>query len=98
MDREQCLLILEGHVVDPNMRQLIRHFLDEARNVCRTSGNYGTPFKAGCGVTQGGPLSAKLFTIYGGCGGREWLRILERGDGPGGERAGRDNVDPFCDL
>ncbi len=76
MDREQCLLILEGHVVDPNMRQLIRHFLDEARNVCRTSGNYGTPFKAGCGVTQGGPLLAKLFTIYGGCGGREWLRIL----------------------
>ena len=26
-------------------------------------GNYGQPFKAGCGVTQGGPLSAKLFNI-----------------------------------
>jgi hypothetical protein len=26
-------------------------------------GNYGEPFKAGHGVTQGGPLSAKLFNI-----------------------------------
>ena len=63
MDRERCLLILEGHGAGPNMCRLIRHFWDEANNVCRASGNYGTPFKAGCGVTQGGPLSAKLFNI-----------------------------------
>jgi len=37
-------------------RRLIRHFWDEATNVCRASGNYGAPFKAGRGVTQGGPL------------------------------------------
>jgi len=63
MDRECCLLLLEGHCAGPNMRWLIRHFWDEATNVCRASGNYGAPFKAGRGVTQGGPLSAKLFNV-----------------------------------
>ena len=63
MDQERCLLILEGHSASPNMRRLIRDFWDKATNVCRASGNYGTPFKAGCGVTQGGPLSAKLINI-----------------------------------
>ncbi len=31
--------------------------------VCRAAGYYGQAFKAGRGVTQGGPLSAKLFNI-----------------------------------
>ena len=63
IDWERCLLILEGHGVGLNMRQLIRLFWDEATNECQASGNYGAPFKAGCGVTQGGPLLAKLFNI-----------------------------------
>ena len=37
MDRERCLLILEGHCAGPNMRRLIRHFCDEATNICRAS-------------------------------------------------------------
>jgi hypothetical protein len=76
MDRERCLLILEGHGVGPNMRRLIRQFWDEATNVCRALGNYGTPFKGGRGVTQGGPLSAKLFNIMVDAVVREWLHIL----------------------
>jgi hypothetical protein len=55
------------------MRRLIRHFWDEATNVCRASGNYGTSFKAGRGVTQGGPLSAKLFNVLVDAVVREWL-------------------------
>ena len=51
MDRERCLLILEGHGMGPNMRRLICQFWDKATNMCRASGNYGTPFKAGRGVT-----------------------------------------------
>ena len=39
MDRERCLLILEGHGVGPNMRRLIRHFWAKATNQCRASGN-----------------------------------------------------------
>jgi hypothetical protein len=76
MDRERCLLLLEGHGASPNMCRLIRHFWDEATNVCRASGNYGAPFKAGRGVTQGGPLSAKLFNVLVDAVVREWLRLL----------------------
>ena len=77
MDRqERCLLILERHGVGRNMHRLIRHFWDEATNVCRASGNYGAPFKAGRGVTQGGPLSVKLFNIMVDAVVREWLRLL----------------------
>ncbi len=76
MDWERCLLILKGHGVGPNMRRLICHFWDEATNVCRALGNYDTPFKAGRGVTQGGPLLAKLFNIMVDAVVREWLRIL----------------------
>ena len=78
MDRERCLLILEGHGAGLNMRRLVRHFWDEATNVCRASGNYGTPFKAGRCVTQEGPLSAKLFNIMVDAVVREWMRLLRK--------------------
>jgi hypothetical protein len=76
MDWERCLLILEGHGAGPNMRRLIHHFWDVAMNVCRASGNYGAPFKAGRGVTQGGPLSVKLFNIMVDAVVREWMQLL----------------------
>ncbi len=76
MDWERCLLILEGHGAGLNMRQLIHHFCGEATNMCRALGNYGTPFKGGHGVTQKGPLSAKLFNIMVDAVVREWLHIL----------------------
>ena len=69
-------MLLEGHGYGPNMRQLICHFWDKTTNVCRASGNYGTPFKAGRGVTQGGPLSAKLFNVLVDAVVMEWLRLL----------------------
>ena len=53
MDRERCILILEG-----------------------ASGNYGMPFQARRGVTQGGPVSAKLFNILVDVVAREWMGIL----------------------
>ena len=63
MDRGRCLAILTLHGAGPKMTRLIRSFWETATNVCRAKGNYGRPFKAGRGVTQGGPLSAKLFNI-----------------------------------
>jgi hypothetical protein len=45
--------------------------------VCRGSGYYGTPFKVGRGVTQGGPLSAKLFNILVDAVVREWFWQLQ---------------------
>jgi hypothetical protein len=47
MDRDRCLLLLEGYVAGPNMRRLICHFWENAQMVCRPSGKYGVPFKAG---------------------------------------------------
>ena len=74
MDRERCLEILVGYGVGPNILRLIMHFWDNAVLVCRASGRYGTPFKADRGVTQGGPLSPKLFNIMVDAIVREWLR------------------------
>jgi hypothetical protein len=47
MDRERCILILEGHGVGPQMIWLIQNYWREAIMVCRAVGNYGQPFKAG---------------------------------------------------
>jgi hypothetical protein len=44
MDRERCLLILEGYGAGPNMVRLIRTFCWEATTVCHASGNYGGLF------------------------------------------------------
>jgi hypothetical protein len=63
MDCKWCLLILEGYGVGPKMIRLIRNFWANMTMACQASVNYGTPFKAGRGVTQGGPLSAKLVYV-----------------------------------
>jgi hypothetical protein len=61
------------------MIRLIWGYWRDAIMVCRALGNYGTPFKAGRGVTQGGPLSAKLFNIMVDVVARKWLRELREG-------------------
>jgi hypothetical protein len=76
MDRDRCLLILEGYGAGPNMVRLINHFWRDATMVCRASGNYGGPFRVDRGMTQGGPLSAKLFNILVDDVVREWLHQL----------------------
>jgi hypothetical protein len=79
MDRERCLLILGGYGVGPKMIRLIRNFWEKAKMVCRASVNYGTLFQAGRGITQGGPLSAKLFNVLVDAIAWEWLRELREG-------------------
>jgi hypothetical protein len=76
MDREWCIMVLEGYDAGPWMIQLIRGFRRDALMVCRAAGNYGTAFKAGRGMTQGGPLSAKLFNIMVNAVVREWIQQL----------------------
>jgi hypothetical protein len=55
------------------MLHLIRNIWDLATNICQAKGNYGQPFNAGHGVTQGGPLLAKLFNIVVNAVVREWM-------------------------
>ncbi len=66
-------MVLEGYGAGPRMIQLICGFWRNAIMVCRAGGNYGMAFKAGRSVTQGGPLSAKLFNIMVDAVVREWF-------------------------
>jgi hypothetical protein len=76
MDHGCCLEILALHGVGPKMLCLIRNFGDLAANVCRVKGNYSRLFKASRGVTQGGPLSAKLFNILVNAVVWEWMWLM----------------------
>ncbi len=73
MDWERCIMVLEGYGAGPQMTQLICGYWRNAIMVCRVAGNYGTAFKAGRGVTQGGPLSARLFSIMVDAVVWEWI-------------------------
>ena len=76
MDQDRWLVILALHRVGPQILQLIYNFWETATNVCRAKGSYCRPFKASQGLTQGGPLLAKLFNIIVDAVVREWLRII----------------------
>ena len=73
LDRERTLIILAAYGVGPRMLRLQKHFWDTAKLVCRTGGNYGEPFNAERGVTQGGPLSSLMFNVCVDTVVREWL-------------------------
>jgi hypothetical protein len=73
-----CLEILALHGAGPQMLCLIHNFWDTVANVCWEKGNYGRPFKVGRGMTQGGPLLAKLFHIVVKSVVREWMRLMRK--------------------
>ena len=74
LDRTRCLKILAGYGVGPKLLRLQKKFWSDAKLVCRAGGNFGEPFGAGRGVTQGGPLSSLMFNICVNAVVREWLR------------------------
>ena len=78
MGWERCILLLEGCGVGPRMIWMIHGYWHDAIIVCRAAGYYGQAFKAGRGVTQGGPLSAKLFNIVVDAVIWEWMRQLQQ--------------------
>ncbi len=79
MDRERCIIILESYGAGPRLVRLVFSYGWDAIMVCRALGNYGTAFNASRGVTQGGPLSAKLFNISVDAVVREWIQQLRQG-------------------
>jgi hypothetical protein len=72
MDWESCILLLEGYGVGPRMIRLVCGYWCDAIMVCWAAGYYGQAFKAGRGVTQGGPPNSStswLMQLSGsGCG------------------------------
>ena len=71
-------MLLEGYGAGPRMIRLIRGYWRDAIMVCQAAGYYGAPFKASRGITQGSPLSAKLFNILVDAIVWEWMRQLEQ--------------------
>jgi hypothetical protein len=67
LDQGRCLKILAGYSVGPNLLCLQKNFWDNAKMVCHAGGNYGLPFEAHRGVTQGGALSSLMFNVCVGC-------------------------------
>jgi hypothetical protein len=74
LDWGRCLKILAGYGVGSNLLCLQKNFWDDAKMVCCAGGNYGLPFEAHRGVTQGGPLSSLMFNVCVNCVVREWLQ------------------------
>ncbi len=74
-------MLLEGYGAGPLLVRLVRVYWRDAIMVCRAAGYYGQPFKAGRGVTQCGPLSAKLFNIVVDAVVWEWMvQLWQDGD------------------
>ena len=63
MDRGRCLQILKDRGVGKKTRRVISQFWVGAELVCKAGGSYDRPFKALCGVTQGGPLLPRIFNL-----------------------------------
>ncbi len=73
IDWERCVMVLGGYGAGPQMTRLICGYWRDAIMVCRAAGNYGTAFKPGPSVTQGRPLSARLFNIMVDTVVQEWI-------------------------
>ncbi len=63
LDQTRCLAILAGYGVGPNLLRLQKQFWDNAKMVCCAGGNFGEPFVASWGITQGESLSSLMFNV-----------------------------------
>jgi hypothetical protein len=86
LDWERTLKILAAYGVGPKLLALQKHFWETAMLVCRARGNYGEPFGAEQGVTQGGPLSSLMLNVCVDAVVREWLHQML------GEEAAHDGL------
>ncbi len=63
LNQTWCLEILAGYGVGPNLLRLQEQFWGNAKMVCHAGDNFGEPFSAGRGITQGvlSPVSCSMF-------------------------------------
>ena len=76
MDRDRCIAILKDCGVGHKIIRLIERFWDQGILVCKSSGCFGSPFKAQRGVTQGGPVSPAIFNLVVDAVVCKWERLL----------------------
>ena len=67
---------MEGYGVGPRTLWLLQQFWDQLVMVVRVSGYYTTSFKMLWGVTQGVPVSPKVFNILVDVVVRNWITVL----------------------
>ena len=63
LDRSRCLEILEGYVIGPRDRNLLRNYWHRLSMVARAGSYYGTAFLGERGGMQGNPLSITIFNV-----------------------------------
>ena len=73
LDRSRCLEILEGYGVGLKARILLQTYWHSLTMVAQAGGYYGTLFRGERGVTQGDPLSPKIFTVVVDAVVRHWV-------------------------
>ena len=77
LDRSRCLGILEGYGVGPGAMRLLQNYWRRLTMAARSGGYYGKAFKGARGVTQGDPLSPKIFNMVVDAVVRHWLEGLQ---------------------
>jgi hypothetical protein len=100
LDLTRCLEILAGYRAGPNLLRLQVQFWGSTKMVCCAGGNFGEPFGAGRGVTQGGPLPGLMFNVCVNAVVRVWLwQVLgdDTAQGGLGEAAHNHTVAFFVD-
>ena len=75
LDRSRCLEILEGYVVGPRARRILRAYWGKMTMVARAGGYYGDAFKGAQGVTQGYLLSPTIFNVVVDVVVRHWVTM-----------------------
>ena len=74
LDRGRCMETLRGYGLVPKLHRLLQRYWDGHRVVPNPGTYYGRPFSTERGVTQGDPLSPKIFNIVVDAGVRAALR------------------------
>ena len=70
-----CLEIIAAYSVGPRTIRLLPTYWDWLTMVVRAGGYFGLPFKGYCRVTQGDPLSPKLFSVVMGAVISHWVTV-----------------------
>ena len=63
LDKGRCMEILRGYGLSPNLQRLLQRYCYKQAVVPKDGSLFGQPFRMERGVTQGIPLSPKIFNI-----------------------------------
>ena len=70
------LVILEGYGVGLQICQHLTQYWNQETMAARDSGYYGDPFQGSRGVTQGDPLSPRIFNVIVDAIVCHWIRLV----------------------